>query len=33
MGAGSRGFGLMPAVSISRAARTAIANIEKRAAR
>jgi hypothetical protein len=32
MGAGSRGFGLMPAVSISRAARTAIANIEKRAA-
>lgn len=29
MSAGSRGFGFMPAVSISRAARTAVANIEK----
>jgi HEAT repeat protein len=29
MNSGSRGFGLMPAVSLSRAARTAIANIEK----
>jgi HEAT repeat protein len=29
MSSGSRGFGLMPAVSLSRAARTAIANIEK----
>jgi len=29
MNAGSRGFGFMPAVSISRAAKTAIANIEK----
>jgi HEAT repeat protein len=31
MNAGSRGFGLMPAVSIARAARTAIAGIEERA--
>ena len=29
MNAGSRGFGFMPAVSISRAAKTAIANLEK----
>ena len=29
MSAGSRGFGFMPAVSISRAARTAIANLDK----
>jgi len=33
LGSGSRGFGLMPAISIARAARTAIDNIEKRAAR
>jgi HEAT repeat protein len=33
MGAGSRGFGLMPAISISRAANTAIQNIENRSAR
>jgi len=32
LGAGRRGFGLMPAVSISHAARTAIQNIERRAA-
>jgi hypothetical protein len=32
LGGGSRGFGFMPAISISRAARTAIANIEQRAA-
>jgi hypothetical protein len=31
MGSGSRGFGLMPAISISRASRTAMANIEQRA--
>ena len=31
IGAGGRGFGLMPAISIGRAASTAIANIEKRA--
>ncbi len=33
LGSGSRGFGLMPVISISRAAKTAIANIERRAAR
>jgi hypothetical protein len=33
MGVGSRGFGLMPAISISRAANTAIQNIENRSAR
>jgi hypothetical protein len=33
MGAGSRGFGLMPAISIARASHTAIANIEQRAAK
>lgn len=32
MSAGNRGFGFMPAVSLSRAARTAIENIERRAA-
>jgi HEAT repeat protein len=32
MGQGSRGFGLMPPISIGRAARTAMENIEKRAA-
>jgi hypothetical protein len=31
LGSGSRGFGLMPAVSISRAARTAVQKIEARA--
>jgi hypothetical protein len=31
MNGGSRGFGLMPAVSLSRAAKTAIAGIEQRA--
>jgi HEAT repeat protein len=30
MGPGSRGFGLMPAISLSRAANTAIQNLEKR---
>jgi HEAT repeat protein len=33
LGPGARGFGLMPAISISRAAKTAIRNIEQRAAR
>lgn len=33
LSSGSRGFGLMPAISISRAARTAIQTIEARAAR
>lgn len=33
LGSGSRGFGLMPAISISRAAKTAIGNIEHRAAK
>ena len=33
LGSGSRGFGLMPAISIARAAQTAIANIEQRAAK
>jgi HEAT repeat protein len=33
LNAGSRGFGLMPAISLARAARTAIANIQQRAAR
>jgi hypothetical protein len=33
LGSGGRGFGLMPAISISRAARTAIENIEQRAAK
>jgi hypothetical protein len=32
MNSGSRGFGLMPAISLARAARTAISNIEQRAA-
>lgn len=32
LNSGSRGFGLMPAVSLARAARTAVANIERRAA-
>jgi HEAT repeat protein len=31
LNSGSRGFGLMPAISLARAARTAIENIEKRA--
>ena len=30
MGQGSRGFGLMPAISIARAAKTAAQNIEER---
>jgi len=33
MGSGSRGFGLMPAISIARASQTAIAKIEQRAAK
>jgi HEAT repeat protein len=33
LASGGRGFGLMPAISISRAAKTAIQNIEQRAAR
>jgi HEAT repeat protein len=33
LASGGRGFGLMPAISISRAASTAIQNIEKRAAK
>lgn len=33
LGAGARGFGLMPVISISRAAKTAIQNIEQRAAK
>jgi len=33
MGSGSRGFGLMPAISLARAAKTAIEAIEKRAGR
>ena len=33
MSSGSRGFGLMPAVSIARASHTAIANIEQRTAK
>jgi len=33
MGAGKRGFGLMPAISIGRTAHTAIQNIESRSAR
>jgi len=33
LSSGSRGFGLMPAISISRAARTAVRNIEARAAK
>jgi HEAT repeat protein len=33
LSSGSRGFGLMPAVSISRAARTAVQNIEARSAK
>jgi HEAT repeat protein len=32
LASGARGFGLMPAISVSRAARTAIKNIEQRAA-
>ena len=33
MGSGSRGFGLMPAISLARAAKTAVEAIEKRAGR
>ncbi|MDE3197401.1 MAG: hypothetical protein KGN84_13715 [Acidobacteriota bacterium] len=33
MGSGNRGFGLMPAISIAHAARTAIRNIGQRAAK
>jgi hypothetical protein len=33
LSSGSRGFGLMPAVSISRAAKTAVQSIEARAGR